>query len=281
MVHTTGAGTGNTTPPTDDPGFNNVGVTGNGLTGIYLGKQWYLTAYHVGEQSITLNGISYPALPGSLVHLEHTPGVFADLALVHITGKPALPDLVLASTPPAVSDTLTMIGNGWNREASQFCWNASWVEISCAGSPTFRGYKRMGSNRTKRWGKNVVTQVGVDSAMSGMVTRAFQTEFDQSGITNEAQGVSGDSGGGVFIKRSGQWELVGVMFTILVFDGQPWESTAVFGTATLSVDVAHYRSQILAIMNPPPQIPALPLPALWLGAAALLGCARVALAKKR
>lgn len=281
VVHTNGNGAGNTTPPADDPGFAHVGVTGNNLSGVYLGNQWVLTAYHVGEQPITLNGVSYPALPGSRVRLEHSPGVYADLALVRIVGKPSLPPLVLASAPPAVNDQVTLIGNGWNREASQVCWNASFVEIACTGSSPFRGYKRLGSQRTVRWGRNLVSQVGVNSPMGGTITRAFQTEFDNPGITHEAQAVPGDSGGAVFRKNGSQWELAGLLFTILVYEGQPYDTTAVFGTATLAADVSYYRSQILAIMNPPPQIPALPAPVWLLGAAALAGLARGALARPR
>jgi hypothetical protein len=42
--------------------------------------------------------------------------------------------------------------------------------------------------------------------------------FDEAGgTTHELQAVVGDSGGGCFAKRGSTWELVGVMFAILVF----------------------------------------------------------------
>lgn len=273
VVHTTGDGSGNTTaptPPAEDPGFANVGATGSGLSGVYLGNRWVLTAGHVGEQSIKLGGITYPPIAGSRVQLQHSPGVFADLALVRLVSAPPLPPLVLASAPPGVGNNVTMIGNGWNRQPGQTCWNESFVEVSCGPPPPdFRGYKQLGGAHIVRWGRNLVTDVAMDVQIGSTMTRAFQVDFDESGVTDEAQAVIGDSGGAAFLKRGSQWELVGVLFAIEIFAGQPYTSTVVFGQGTLSVDVAHYRAQIEAIMNPPPQIPALPWPALALAAAAL------------
>ena len=56
MIIASGDGTGNTTAPADDPGFAHVGNRG-GLTGVYLGRRWVLTANHVGEGDIELLGV--------------------------------------------------------------------------------------------------------------------------------------------------------------------------------------------------------------------------------
>jgi hypothetical protein len=274
VVHTTGDGSGNTTAPTDDPGFAYVGVTGNNLSGVYLGYGWFLTANHVGETSIRLGGISYPAVPGSKVQLQFSPGVNSDLALVKLVGTPPFAPLVLSSGTPALSDTVTLIGNGFDRQTSLTCWNESFAELGNCNGPlvAFRGYKRLGSQRTLRWGRNVVKHVGSDVPILGTTTRAFQVDFDQSGISHEAQGVPGDSGGAVFLKRGSQWELVGVLFAILVYTNQPAD-TAVFGNGTLSVDVAYYAAQIQSIITAP-QVPALPWPAFAAGALALAAAAR-------
>lgn len=279
VVIVTGDGSGNTTAPSDDPGFANVGVTGNYLSGVYLGYGWYLTADHVGETSITLDGITYSAIPGSRVVLETSPGVLADLALVRINGSPPLPPLVLSSGSPAVGNTVTLVGNGFNRQTTQSCWNASFVELgSCVGPlVAFRGYKRLGSNRTLRWGRNVVTAVDLDIPMPGTETRAFQVDFDQSGIGYEAQAVPGDSGGAVFLKRGSQWELAGVLFTILVYQGQP-SDTAMYGDGTLSVDVWQYRDQIEDVILAP-EVPALPGAAFALGLLLIAEVARKALGR--
>jgi hypothetical protein len=80
--------------------------------------------------------------------------------------------------------------------------------------------------------------------------------------------VTGDSGGGVFLKRGGQWELVGIMFAQFVWPNQP-VSTAVFGNLGAHADVFFYRQQILDVMNSPPVVPMLPL-AAWVATALLL-----------
>jgi hypothetical protein len=275
VVHTTGDGSGNTTAPADDPGFAHVGRTGNSLTGVYLGYGWFLTANHVGETSITLGGITYPAVPGSKVQLQYSPGVYSDLALVKIVGTPPLSPLVLSSATPTVGDTVTMIGNGWTRQATQTCWNASFVEVGCGPLATYRGYKALGAG-VIRWGRNVVDAVALDVPLGGTTSRAFQVEFTQSGISHEAQAVTGDSGGAAFLKRGSQWQLVGVLFAILVYSSQP--QAAVFGNQTLSVDVAHYAAQIQSIIVPP-QVPTLPWPAFAVAALALAAAARRSLTR--
>jgi len=81
----------------------------------------------------------------------------------------------------------------------------------------------------------------------------------------------------VFLKRGSQWELAGVMFAMLQFSNQP-SSTAVYGDATLTADVAHYRAQIESIITAP-QIPALPWPAFAAGCLVLAAAARRALSR--
>ena len=43
VLISTGDGTGNTTPPAADPGFDNLGVV-NGLSGVYVGNGWVLAS---------------------------------------------------------------------------------------------------------------------------------------------------------------------------------------------------------------------------------------------
>jgi len=93
-------------------------------------------------------------------------------------------------------------------------------------------------------------------------------------VPYESQAVPGDSGGAVFIKRSGTWELAGILFSRFLYTDQPSE-TAVFGNQSAAADVSFYREQILAAMNP--EIPALPLPAAFVLVGALATSARRAL----
>jgi hypothetical protein len=282
IVHTAGDGSGNTTPPVNDPGFGHVGVTGNLLTGIYLGDRWVLTAAHVGEQSITLGGVTYPVIAGSYHQLQHTPSVLADVAMVRLVTTPPLAPLVLASTPPGIGNSVTMIGYGWDREDHQSCWDSSWANTSCTGPLVmYRGYQRLATGIFRvRWGTNLVTVGGMDVPLGGWTTRAFVVRFDPpiNQDDTEAQGVPGDSGGAVF---NSQGQLVGVMYLISVYQGQDYYNRVAFGTETLCVDVSFYRTQILSIMNQPPQVPALPWPGHVLGALSLAAVARGALSQRR
>jgi hypothetical protein len=280
VVHTNGTGAGNTTPPPDDPGFANVGVGTNNLTGVYIGNRWVLTADHVGEVGFKFLGVTYQAVPGSRVRIQKPPGTQADLALVRILGMPPLPPLALSSESPKDGAEVTMIGNGWNREPNPTCWDASFVEIACPppGPPAaFSGYQRLGSQRAVRWGSNAITATGLDVTIGSRTTHAFEAVFDSAGIPDEAQSVMGDSGGAAFLKRGSTWELVGIQFAMAVYDGQP-SNTAVFGDMSLMADVFHYRDEIDAVLAASmPQVPLAPWPALLLGACALLGAARIAL----
>ncbi len=81
--------TANDAAPTDDPGWAHIGTrtgTGNdgtplnGLTLIYIGNGWVLTANHVGEADLLLESVAYPRIPGSKVRFKNEDGSDADLA---------------------------------------------------------------------------------------------------------------------------------------------------------------------------------------------------------
>lgn len=274
VVISTGDGSGNTSAPADDPGFANVGVSSNALSGVYLGYGWVLTAAHVGDvTSFSFGGVLYPTVPGSRQQISKD-GSPADLAMIELEAPwPPLPDVVLPSAPIAVSEPAILVGNGWNREATATCWNSSWMELNCPGG-VYEGFKRQGS-RTMRWGRNRVDAVDLDTGS----TRTFGMVFDEAGEVDEGQVVAGDSGGASFVKRSGTWELVGShAFMGGVPTGQPADSV-IFTNSTLDVDVHHYRDEIEALLLPP-IIPSLPRPALLLLIVALPAVARRVLARR-
>ncbi len=159
IVHTNGDGSGNTTPPPDDPGFANVGSTPNGLSGVYLGNRWVLTASHVGEQPFEFQGVLHAVVAGSR-EIIWKDGQKADLAMLELVGPPlALPDLALSTAAPLVGDVATLVGNGWSRETNLTCWTSSWSEVACPGGVR-QGYQRSGP-RVIRWGVNALTTAGV------------------------------------------------------------------------------------------------------------------------
>jgi len=136
----------------------------------------------------------------------------------------------------------------------------------------YTGYKRLCCGNPTRWGQNIVSATDLDIMVAGSPTRSFEVVFDLSGgVADEAQAVPGDSGGAVFIKRGGQWQLAGILFAVDLIENQP-NGIAIFGQATQSVDVAFYRNEILAVIAPPAVPVFLPLAASVLaGALALLG----------
>jgi len=53
----------------------------NGLTGVYLGGKFVLTANHVGAGDIDLGGTIYTCVPGTAVQLDNGDGTYADLLM--------------------------------------------------------------------------------------------------------------------------------------------------------------------------------------------------------
>jgi Trypsin len=276
VVISTGDGSGNTSAPPDDPGFANVG-NASGLSGVYLRDGWVLTASHVGEGAITLDGVTYPPVVGSKIRLAHDATHDADLIVYRIEGLPPLPFPHIATRPAAVGEEIVAIGKGWNREAAVTAWDDQWAEVPLPG--VYRGFKK-GSGGTMRWGRNVIDWVDLDFDYNGLRTRYFAMDFDETGgLPDEMQAVPGDSGGAVFVKRGGRWELAGILFIRLTEDANQPANTAVFGNGSGAIDLYHYRDQILALTQP--QVPALPpWPGLAL-AAAIAAAALPALAGRR
>jgi hypothetical protein len=231
VIIASGDGTGNTSAPPDDPGFAHVG-TKIGLSAVYIGDGWVLTANHVHPGDVEIEGVTYREVYDSEVRLL-TDGVDpADLILFQIESDPGLPPLPIAMDPPA--GEVVMIGNGKNRGDPIYDWDAS---------PDLDGWY-WALSRAMRWGTNQVKNVSLESSLGGR-TVVFTTDFSGSGgTTHECQVATGDSGGAVFSKVGGVWELTGIHHARSVFSGQE-DRTALFGNESWSVQLSHYRGQIL------------------------------------
>ncbi|HME68330.1 MAG TPA: trypsin-like peptidase domain-containing protein [Myxococcota bacterium] len=222
----------NVTAPSDDPGWANVGTV-SGLTGIYLGNGWMLTASHVGAGPVVLGGRTFSAVPDSTVQLRNQDGSLADLILFRIQGAPHLPRLQIATATPQVGTPVVLMGHGRNRGAP----------ISWSGHEGFA----WGTASALRWGTNTVFK----SDVRANSTEAFVTQFRKDGATpHEAQAAVGDSGGAVFVKVRRKWRLAGVLDMVATFDKQPPE-TALYGNFTVSADLARYRPQIEKLTSKP------------------------------
>lgn len=235
MLIDSGDGTGNTTAPAADPGFDNVGATSTNLTAVYVRNGWVLTANHVGDQPVILSGVTYQPLAGSGVRFTNPDATQADLLAYKLQTKPPLPDLAIASAPPTPNTVITMIGNGFGRGAA-----TSWMGVN--------GYFWLGV-RDVRWGTNRITQ----TAQIILDTQAFTTTFDSGptpGSQHEADIVNGDSGGAAFVGSGASAELIGILFARGAFEGQP-ASTSLYGNVGIIADLHAYRSDILALIDQP------------------------------
>jgi hypothetical protein len=232
----TGDGTGNVTAPVDDPGFANVGTRTTGFTVLYLGYGWVLTANHVGAGDVILAGQIYEAVPNAAVRLFNQDGTSADLLLFKLAVWPEIPNLVIASQTPGIGTVATLIGNGADRGAAT-AWNG------------IAGFS-WGTTNTIRWGTAPVAEQAVSVSLAGSVTRTFTTLFKKRVSPSPAQAAVGDSGGAVFVKVNGVWNLAGVMIAVDTYIGQP-ASTSLYGNHTLAADLPTYREQIVSTITPP------------------------------
>ena len=231
-----GDGTGNTTAPAGFEGWNYVGRIG-GLSGVYLGDGWVLTANHVGPGDFELGGSTYPWVPGTEHRLQNSDGTLADLLMFSIFPYPSgLAPLALRETPPNAGDFVVMIGFGRDRgDPANFDPNdASFPP------PPISGWS-WESSSSKRWGTNSVEGIPSSKILG---TVAFYTSFDDGQLFPEAQNTNGDSGGGLFIVTGSGTELAGILYAVGPSPGQPVD-TSLFTNLSFAGRIDFYRQQIL------------------------------------
>jgi hypothetical protein len=253
-----GDGSGNTTAPTDDPGFNKVGriraSNGADSSVTYLGDKWFITAHHVkyfdSPTGVVVNGSSYAIDASSWERITNSTGAYAgqdaDLTVFQITKQPDILPLRIRSDRIPFSADVVMIGNGRNRSANLTYWTTNWVATN-AVSGVYSGYV-WATGSSLRWGENQVSSRDPfdDGSFNGEEfgkQYGFQTTFDADGGSNECQAIRYDSGGGVFYKNGSEWELAGIMLSTSGYPDQG-VTRAVYGNSTYIADISYYRSQI-------------------------------------
>lgn len=232
LVIVTGDGTGNTSPPTRDPGWERFGTRSPcppqcGLTYVYLGRSWVLTARHVTAQDVLFFGSEkiHGRVPGSEVFVGGR-AAKVDLLLFRIQDAPKLPMLPIARERPAPGTPVLMVSGGQTRGDP-------------IGNPVFGWKSKLPS--VLRWGTNRVAEAEISLQPKFAATRAFATRFDVPGspeaTRHEAHAVRGDSGGAVFVDVNGGWELAGILIAA---------TPPILGHGTsVAADLSHYRDEIL------------------------------------
>ncbi len=243
-----GDGSGNTTAPVDDPGFNKVGriKASNGAvsTVTYLGDKWFITAYHVkhydNPTGVVVNGSSYAIDSSSWTRLTNTTSD-TDMILFQIKTQPDILPLRIRSSKIPSSADVVMIGDGRNRASNLTYWDGSW-QVTNAISGVYSGYM-WAAGSTMRWGENIVSSRDAFDDGFG-IQYGFQTTFNSGVGSNECQAATFDSGGGIFYKNGSNWELAGITLTITENPGQPVRTRAAYDNKTYMADISYYRSQI-------------------------------------
>ncbi len=273
-----GDGRGNTNAPVSDPGWANVGQFNSGQnSAVYLGNGWVLTAWHVKSNDsptqVRFAGTWYGLDTTSWTRITNANGTRADMVLVRATNAPPLADVTLRTTQIPNNASLVMVGNGRLRHPTNTYWNAAWQPTNQESS-VHAGFLMTEGFLAQRWGSNTVNNaeksVSVGDSYFAVTTTSFSVSFDGGLSGDEAQATVGDSGGAVFYKSGGTWELVGMMYNVGVVSGQPWPSTIVYGDKTWSANLTTsvYRAQIEAVIPEPATA------ALIAAAAAVLGIVR-------
>lgn len=250
-----GDGTGNTSAPSPDPGWDHVGILW-GNTAVYIGDGCVLTPSHVSAGPVDFGGTVYPEVPGSAVRMSNGDGTNADLVVFAVDPAPPLPVLPISGSPPPLGAPVVLVGHGRNRGAA-ILWDPPW------DGPEIGGYE-WAPGKTLRWGKNRVDEFPQSKVLN---TWAFNTLFDQNVRRPEAQAALGDSGGAVFRRKGATWELDGLLFALTTYPGQPAE-TSLYGQPSHAADLSFYRDQILGVECLPEPSGGLPAGLLALGALA-------------
>lgn len=181
------------------PYWQNLVRVGN-ASGVYLGynpntsRGWVLSADHVtAPTTITVDGNVYSVQSGTRIGTS-------DLKLYEIGGgvsDPTLPGLAsipLATTSASAGEFVLMFGRGFTNDTT-----APYVWTAPGGN----------ESNTMRWGTNTIAQLTTVDSNPYIVTD-FSNLAAPSVTAFEAQGAVGDSGGGLFIYRAGQWQLSGI-----------------------------------------------------------------------
>ena len=215
----------------------------NDASGVYLGYNagtgngWVLGAAHVANPvSVTVAGTNYTV--SSTQQVAGTDLLLLELSGVASTSAAALPTISLASVAASTNEFVLMAGRGYT--------TSSVYPYPWGGTTT-------SDTQVMRWGTNRVSSVqavDVDSVISTHIITDFDSPSTTAGpgavTAYEGQVAVGDSGGGLFAYRGGQWVLVGIGHYASDTGGSAANS-AEHGDTSGYTDIDTYRSGITTI----------------------------------
>ena len=206
--------------PLRAPMLDHVGQLGRHRSGsaVYLGNKWIITAYHAfdgrGSDVVIFGGMEYELDPKRAVQLSNPKGSGlgpeTDLVMVPLRSAPDLPRLKISETTPFAGEVVVLIGCGETSLPSRLTPLTDSGEDSRVVRPISDQAANAASDRSgPRWGENRIADRSLVSALPGTraETHVFATVRQPHWQEHNAQGASGDSGGGVFVNRGDRWEL--------------------------------------------------------------------------
>ena len=250
----------NTFPYWENIGWRGTSTGGTDGSAVYLGGSYVLTANHVGAGKVMFGSTTYYPVPGSAQRIASV-----DLLVFRVASPPSLPSVSISDANLFNGMDVLMLGTGLDQEEPELSWNIDrstnpWT-WTLDGSPTNATGYQWGTSRIKRWGTNEIFDT---NGWGGSATENFLTSFGKGDTTYEAQAADKDSGASLFVNNSGDWELAGLISSVLNYSGQPSQTSvdwlrfppsgSLGGDQTLAADLTFYRQDILDAMPSVPVI---------------------------
>jgi hypothetical protein len=191
-------------------GWQYQGNWANGFTGTPIGKNYFLSASHVGGgvgQNIWYAGKNWTT---TAVYDDPT----SDLVIYKVSGN--FPSWAPIYTGTSETGKRAMVfGRGTTRGSN--------VNIGT----TLHGWKWGTQDKVRSWGENNVAGVmDAGSGLGQLLKFTFNKAGSSGSLYNEGTLSSGDSAGGVFINDGGTWKLAGINYAV---DG-PFSFTGTSGS---------------------------------------------------
>jgi hypothetical protein len=212
-----------------DSGWQYLGLFDNYI-GVPIGPHHFITAKHVGGAAGSV--LFFQGNPYTTTGFADEPG--HDLRIWEVSGTfPTYAPLYNGSDE--AGKPLVVFGRGTQRG-----------DPVLRNPPTPDGYALRGwlwgtSDNVLRWGENDVTSaVDLGPGIGDTLYATFDRLAYDGGKLNESTLSAGDSGGGVFIEKEGNWLLAGIVFGVdggfKINPGDPDIRAAIFDAGGLYYD---------------------------------------------